>query len=360
MKIWNFIRRIAIVYVRDRIIAKNSLADLYKVLGGHIYFQCLYAAIELDVFSKLEEAGSLTEEKLAERIGLSRFSTRILLLGLVSTKLLKLRGGQYSNNFVGKRALVRGNPLYIGNTVKWQHFIVYKPMFHWLESLRKQDNIGLKEFPGPGSTLYERLSVYPMEERIFQDSMTEISLQASLEFARFIRLKDTDFVVDIGGGAATNLISIAKNNSEIRGAVFDIPTVCKKAEANIAQGQLGHRLSTIEGNCFTDELPKADVFTFCHFMCIWSEQDNIDLLKKAFEALPEGGRVMIFDIMQNDDRMGPLAAAMGSPYFLGLATGRAMIYSISEYEEFCRKAGFYKTSRHALPAEHTVIVAYKK
>jgi hypothetical protein len=94
-------------------------------------------------------------------------------------------------------------------------------------------------------------------------------------------------------------------------------------------------------------------------MCIWSKAENIGLLEKAYAALNAGGRAVIFDIMQDDDERGPLAAAMGSPYFLGLATGRGMIYTISEYEDFCRQAGFRKVIRRSLPGQHTAVIAYK-
>ena len=68
---------------------------------------------------------------------------------------------------------------------------------------------------------------------------------------------------------------------------------------------------------------------------------------------------MIFNMMQNDEGTGPLSAAVGSPYFLTLATGEGMLYSWKEYEGLFREAGFLKVKRIVLPRDHGVITGIK-
>ena len=358
--LWKHLKRLTIVGVRDRIVMRRSLRDFYNVLGGHIYFELLNAAVELDLFTVLKEGRRLTLSAIAQRLQLDEFPCRILLLGLVSTGVIRKRGRYFSNTFLGNLALSRDSPMYAGNIVRWQHHIVYKPMFHLLESLKQNRNVGLDEITGPGTTLYERIAAHPELEKIFQDAMEEISVQANAVLAEYLDLHEGESLVDIGGGKGANILALARQNPRLKAAVFDLPSVCAIAEKNFAQAGLQERLSAIPGNCFTDPFPAArDCFLFCHFMCIWSRQENIDLLKKAYTGLNPRGRVVIFDIMQNDDEQGPLAAAMGSPYFLGLATGRGMIYTIREYEDFCREAGFRKIIRRNLPGEHTAVIAFK-
>lgn len=114
------------------------------------------------------------------------------------------------------------------------------------------------------------------------------------------------------------------------------------------------------GHCFESDFPKgADAFLFSHFFTIWSKKKDAQLLQKSFAALPSGGRVMIFNMMQKDDGTGPLSAAVGSPYFLTLATGEGMLYSWREYETLFREAGFSKVTRLVLPRDHGVITGYK-
>lgn len=359
-RFWKNLKRLAIVNIRDRILVRKSLRDFYKVLGGHIHFECLYAAIELDLFSVLKRNRRMTLEEIAKELKLDEFACRVLLLGLVATEVIKKRGAYFSNTYLGEIALCKDSEFYLGNTVRWQHHIVYKPMFRLLESLQQNRNVGLEEFSGTGDTLYERIAQHPHLEKIFQDSMEEISVVANKTLGEYLELADGESIVDVGGGKGANILAVAMANPGIKAAVFDLPSVCAIASAKFAQAGMEHRLSAIPGNCFTDPFPpNHDAFLFCHFMCIWSKADNIALLKKAFTALKPGGRVVIFDIMQNDDERGPLAASMGSPYFLGLATGRGMIYTIREHEDFCREAGFGRVIRRSLPGEHTAVVAFK-
>jgi DNA-binding Lrp family transcriptional regulator len=173
------LKRYYLVYFRDRVLARRDLAKFYSVLGGHIYFELLYAAVELDLFSLLEERGALSLQDIAKSLGIGEFSCKVLLLGLTATGVIKKRGEKYSNTYVGSLILVKGSSMFVGNCVRWQHDIVYRPMFRLLESIRESRHVGLEEIPGSGDTLYERLSGHPRLEKIFQDAMEEISYQTS-------------------------------------------------------------------------------------------------------------------------------------------------------------------------------------
>ncbi len=74
---------------------------------------------------------------------------------------------------------------------------------------------------------------------------------------------------------------------------------------------------------------------------------------------PTGGKVIIFNMMQRDDESGPLSAAVGSPYFLTLATGTGMLYTWHEYETWMRDAGFKNVHRRRLLRDHGLITGTK-
>ena len=359
-RLFTSLERLYRVWVIDRLVLGPSIRKFYRLAAGHIYFQILAAAVELDVFTLLRSQGPLTLPDLAKRLGLAEQPMRILLEGLVATGALKKGGDRYQNTLMSRIAFTTQDPRNLRATILWQKHIVYKPMSRFLESLREYRNVGLVEIPGSGTTLYERLGGHPELEKIFQDSMQEISIQANDLLARYVDFAPTSVLIDVGGGNGTNVLAVALRNPHLKGRVFDLPTVCEKARAHFREKGLADRLDAIEGNVFTDAFPEgADAFLFCHFMCIWSKEENLSLLRKAFEKLPKGGRVILFDIMGNDDGDGPLASAMGSPYFLCVATGTGMIYAKKEYEELCRDAGFLSVSRIELPREHTAIVALK-
>jgi hypothetical protein len=82
-------------------------------------------------------------------------------------------------------------------------------------------------------------------------------------------------------------------------------------------------------------------------------------LRKIFDGLPAGGALIIFNMMQDDDETGPMTAAIGSPYFLTLATGTGMLFTWAEYQRWMTEAGFARCETHRLSFDHGVVIAWK-
>ena len=103
-----------------------------------------------------------------------------------------------------------------------------------------------------------------------------------------------------------------------------------------------------------------DAILYSHILTIWSPETNLRLLKKAYEALPEGGSIIIFNMMGNDDDSGPISTALGSPYFQAIATGEGMLYSWANYEAWLKAAGFLKIQKYdELPLKHGILIGTK-
>lgn len=339
----------------------DDLENLYAVLGGHIYFQTLSAAVQLDLFGLLSKHPKLTRAQIAKRLGVAEKPIRILLLGCAALGLVRKVGTGFSNTKLAQKYLVRATPGNLVSIVEWQHFINYKPMYWFYEAIKANSNVGLNELPGQESTLYERLVHQPKLERIFQDAMEAISVQANAMLANFVDFSAVEHLVDVGGGNGTNLMTLARKYPKIRGTVFDSASVCEIARRNIAQAGFADRIDAVAGNCFADPFPEgADGILFCHFFTIWSEKKNQLLLKKCYDSLPNGGRVIVFNMMQSNDESGPLSAALGSPYFLTLATGEGMLYTWREYETWMKQAGFSTVKTQVLPRDHGAIIGIKK
>ena len=65
-------------------------------------------------------------------------------------------------------------------------------------------------------------------------------------------------------------------------------------------------------------------------------------------------------MMADDDESGPISTALGSPYFLAIATGEGMLYSWKDYESWLAGSGFAQVVRvDDLPLEHGLLLATK-
>jgi hypothetical protein len=347
-------------HIVEGLLIRRQVDKFYLLMSGHIYFETLSAAVELGLFEILSEHQRLSRAEITRYLGIEDKPARILLLGCTALGLLRKRGSLYSNSRLARRLLVRSSLGNVVSIVRWQHHINYRPMHRFYEAIKANRNVGLDELEGDEPTLYERLTRDSRLEAIFQEAMEGISVQANAMFARFVDLSEVRHVVDVGGGNGANAMALVGQYTRLRADVFDFPSVCHIAQQNIAKAGLSSRVGTVEGNCFTDPFPQgADCFIFSHFLTIWSEEENRLLLEKAFNALPHGGRVIVFNMMQHDSETGPLSAAMGSPYFLTLATGRGMLYCWKEYESWMKQAGFATVKRQRLPRDHGVLIGVK-
>jgi cyclopropane fatty-acyl-phospholipid synthase-like methyltransferase len=344
----------------EKVLLRRKLDQLTRTLGGHIFFETLVAAAHLDLFSLLGQQGPMTRAEMAQKLGVADKPLRIVLLGCVALGLLRKSGDRYRNDRLADMLLTRQAPRSILPIIEWQHAINYRAMYHFDEAIQANRNVGLKIFQGTENTLYGRLTHHPELEMVFQKAMQSISVQANEMLAQFVDFSGVQHLVDVGGGNGSNIIRLARRYPQLKASVFDAPSVCEIARAHIDREGLADRLGAVPGDCFRDPFPAGvDCILFCHFFTIWSEERNQELLRKAHAALPEGGAAIIFNMMQDDDESGPLTSAMGSPYFLTLATGEGMLYTWSEYEAWMRAAGFRRVVRRAFARNHGAIIGLK-
>jgi len=358
--LWDRNVRLPAVRIFERVVLRKQAERFYMYLGGHIFFETLRAATKFDLFTLLAEQGPLSRQQIAERLRINDQPARIMLLGLTVGGLLKHRRGLYRNSMLAGQLLSRTSPRQVLSYVDFEHDIIYRPMHHLYEAIKEHKNVGLDEFPGSEPTLYERLARQPVLEGVFQQAMQDLSVQSNQDLARYVDFSKVRHVVDVGGGDGTNAIALVSQWPHLTVTVFDSPSVCEIAERNINDKGLAGRILTFSGNCFHDEFPtNADCFLFGHFFTIWSAEKDQRLLKKSFDALPNGGRVILYNMMQDDSEDGPWAAAMGSPYFLALASGEGMLYTWKEYEDWMRDVGFSDVKRFRLPRHQGVVTCRK-
>jgi L-tyrosine C(3)-methyltransferase len=337
-----------------------SFEQLVLIMGGHTAFQLLWAASELGVFSLLSDSPGMSKQEIGQKICLESRPLRILLTGLTALRLILKNGDVYSNSAMVEKMLVPGKPGNWVDVLGWQGHIVYPGEMDFVESLRKDTNAGLKHFPGNEPNLYARLSHAPMLEKVFQDAMSSLSSSANTLLAKGVDLNKVCHLVDAGGGDGTNAIRLATEYPHLKVTIFDSPSVCEIAQVNIAKAGLTQRINTHPGNFFERDFPPGiDCILFAHMLTIWSPEKDTALLRRAYEALPEGGQVVIFNMMGLDDETGPMTTALGSPYFLSIATGEGMLYTWKEYETFLAEAGFKQTQRFELPKDHGALIGVK-
>lgn len=323
-----------------------TIGDLSLVLFGHAAFQYLNAGCELGVFDALWESQGLTQRELVQQLSLQPQPVRCLMFGLTALKLVVKSRDTYRNSATIEKFYRQGKWKEFHDTVRFEARIVYLGQSDFVESLRQNTNVGLRHIPGTSKTLYERLGENSELQKVFYDYMSSWS-----KIANPLLLRDVDFssmrsLVDVGGGDATNAIAIAEAYPHLKITLTDIAANCEIARQKVAARGLCDRISVVEGDMFVDDFPTGyDCFMFIHQLVIWPLDVNTSLLKRAYDVLEPGGRVLIFNSISSDEEDGPVMSALDSVYFVSIPAEGGMIYAWKEYEQCLREAGFSQIER---------------
>jgi ubiquinone/menaquinone biosynthesis C-methylase UbiE len=339
---------------------KLTNENLQIIAGGYSAFQLLWAGIKMGVFNFLSEKPGAGFEELRHYLNIQEKPTKILMNGLLSIGLIeKLKDG-YRNSSPVEEQLVEGKPQSVAPLFEWHARINYPAMLDFVDSLRENRNVGLRHFSGEGKTLYERLSSNPDLEEVFQRAMSTLSSKTNPALIQSFDFSKFRHVLDVGGGDGTNAAALVKAFPHLKATVFDIPSVCERAKAKIKSLGLEGKIQTHPGNFLEDAFPSnVDVVLFNHIMPIWSAERNQKLVEASFKTLPKGGAIIIFNMM-NDEDSWPITPALGSMYFLSLATGEGMLYSWKEYTDWLEKGGFREIKRVGdFCLDHGVIFGFK-
>ena len=112
------------------------------------------------------------------------------------------------------------------------------------------------------------------------------------------------------------------------------------------------------GDFFTDPLPKADVITMGMILHDWNLEKKKALIRKAHDALPEGGAFVVVEALIDDARRKNAFGLLMSLNML-IELGDAFDYSGADFAGWCREAGFRRFEIIPLTGPSSAAVAYK-
>lgn len=347
-----------------RHLTTREIREFNLVMGGHAFFEALATACELDLFTQLSRRPNRTLRQLAADVAISESAARVLLLALAAIGLVDRnpRRGTYRNSRTAEELLTEGSARDMRPAVFAYHRLIYRPLFYLPQAVRAGTNVGLRVFPGRARTLYGRLARRPRDERTFQAWLHMVSAQSNPALSSVMRLSRVRHLLDVGGGDGTNAIALRDAFPQMSVTVFDLPTVCRIAQRNVARAKLDDVIFTRPGDFLTDRFPTGiDGVLFGHILNIFSETTNLKLLRRAYDALPAGGVAICFNSMTDDNETGPLRSAFLSLYFLVLASGEGMVYPWKDYVRWYKQVGFRRVEVHRVGdlMDHGIVIGTK-
>jgi 2-polyprenyl-3-methyl-5-hydroxy-6-metoxy-1,4-benzoquinol methylase len=332
---------------------------VFQILTGFWASKVLMAAVEMDVFTKLDGM-QVTGQELQKLLGMEDRPAQVFASALVSVGLLEARNGRFSNSQIAATFLSQKSPAYMGGFVRMVDERLYKAWDNLAWSLANNKPVKVKQGGDAESLFNDAKNDKSVQEiQKFTHAMHGVSIGPAMALAKVFDFSKYKSMIDIGGGSGAYAISAAKEYPNMSATVADLAPVCQVADSYISSYGLGSRVKTMPFDFWKQDVPKGhDVAFLSHIIHDYDEEKGIGLLKKIYSSLQPGGAVIISEWMLNDERTGPVPSAMMGLNMI-IETNGGKNYSFAEIAEMLKKAGFKNMEKRSLAGPAQIAIGYK-
>lgn len=315
----------------------------------------LLSAVEMELFTELAKHPE-NLDALQGRLGLHPRSARDFLDALVALGLLERNDGIYSNTPSTAAFLDKRKPSYIGGILEMANQRLYPFWGNLTEALRtgKQQNEGKS---GDGAT-FATLYADPARLKEFLKAMTGISRGANMAIANRFPWNKYASAVDIGTAQGDLIAQVTLAHRHLAGIGFDLPEVGPIFENYIEENGLTGRVQFSPGNFFEQPFPKADVVMMGHILHDWNLDEKQMLIQKAYDAVPKGGALIVYDSIIDDGRSKNAFGLLMSLNML-IETPGGFDYAGADCIAWMKAAGFEETRVEHLVGPDSMVIGIK-
>ncbi|HEY7119703.1 MAG TPA: methyltransferase [Tepidisphaeraceae bacterium] len=330
---------------------------LMQLAFGFMGSKVLFAALELDLFTRLAKSGSRNCTELARELNLHDRSARDFLDTLVALKLLERDGaGRYTNSPLAAQYLDRAQASCIAGILDMCNARLYKFWDHLTEALRtgQPQNEAKGGGPDPFAAIYGE----PARLRQFLSAMTGLSAASARGIAAQFPWGDYKTFADVGTAQGAVPAHLALAHPHLNGVGFDLAAVRPVFEEYVRERGVADRVRFVAGDFFKDTLPSVDVIIMGHILHDWDLKTKRQLVAKAYDALPPRGALIVYDAMIDDERRTNVSGLFMSLNML-IETPGGFDYTPADCHGWLRDAGFRDMTTHRLAGVDSMVVAYR-
>jgi len=293
---------------------------------------------------------------------------------LCAMGLLRKKGNRFSNTRAAERYLVKGKAEYMAGLMHTVH--LWNRWSTLTGAVRRGTSIAI-DHPGASATVWRTAFIAAMHERASKIAPTVVGM---LDLSRVSR------VLDVGGGSGAYAIAFARARKGLSATVFDLPDIIPLTKGYVKREGLSQRIDFLPGDFNIDEIiakspgpvtskggapspngsPTARgsnprLYNLVFLSAIIhsnSVQENRMLMKKCVRALNPDGQVVVQDFIMNENRTGPVSAALFALNML-VGTEAGDTYTEKEVHSWMRRAGLSKIVRKDTEFGTTLIIGTK-
>ncbi len=319
----------------------------------------LLTAINMELFTHLAK-GELSGMDIQNKLGLHDrnlydFLDTLVALGFLERNGLKetasYRNAEDANLFLDKNKLS-----YVGGMLEMANNRLY-PFWNNLEDGLKTGK-PQNETKSGGKPIFEALYSDEDKLREFLKAMGGIQMGNFMVLSHAFDFSGYTTLCDLGGAGGFLSAQVARNNPHMKCISFDLPPVAPIAAENIQKMGLMEQVSIQSGDFFKDEIPSADVITMGNVLHDWGLKDKLILMKRAYDALPEGGALIVIENIIDDERNKNAFGLLMSLNML-IETPEGFDFSLADFNQWALETGFRETSIIPLTGPTSAVIAIK-
>lgn len=325
---------------------------LWDVIFAAYGYPALLLAHRLKIFSLLAN-GSLTLVEISDALKIKQRPIEAILTVATSLGFLTLLENRYSLTAVTKEYLLENSPSYFGHL--WD-LVIDNYRVCSFASLEKAILTDSPQVYGGGDLYKSHEEQIELLHR-FTAGMHSLSMASALFWPGILDFSQYRLMLDIGGGSGAHSIGATLRLPNLQALILDFPQVCEIAKEYITQYGLLDRVKTLESNIWIDHWPSADLHFFSNIYHDWPQEKGHFLTTKSFESLEPGGRIVIHEMLYNDEKTGPYASAAFSMMMMSWTEGKQ--YSGRELSSMLKQVGFKEIEIHKAFGYNSIVTGVK-
>lgn len=323
--------------------AVEARFNAQQIALAPLIFQAARLLRDLGILKALKTSRTgLTLEEITEKVEAPRYGVIVLLEAGLAARVVRSEDDRYFLTMTG--AYILSDEL-TRNNMDVVHHCCFQAMYYLEDSIRECEPVGLKKVFGDWETIYAALPGLPEDARTSWFKWEHYYSDAA--FAQALPIvfeRGHRKLLDVGGNTGKWAFHCVNHSEKVSVTVLDLPGLVAVAEQNIEERGLQERITThaidlLDGS---NPFPEGfDAIWMSQLLVCFSEEDALELLKRAAAAMSQNTTLYILDNFwdRQEFEISSYCLQTFSLYFTCVANGRSRMYKASDVMTMVDMAG---------------------
>ena len=266
----------------------NPIEQISQLATGHWISQMIFAFVNHKMADAFENEAQLSET-IASKCGLRKDATYRLLRALATLGIVKQNVDipeEFELTEMGS-FLTQSHPMSMANKVLLEASSEHVQMWtHLSEYLKTGEHAPSKLFGLDNYfNLFDSNPQYVEKFTKAMGSYTNDEIQM-IDAMKTLDFSSIDTMVDIGGAFGEMLLSILNKNPNMKGVLFDLPTVTSHIEST-------ERMEVLSGDFFSSVPENHDAYFLKHILHDWNDEMCLSILGNIVKVMKPDAKIFI-------------------------------------------------------------------